>query len=238
MKPILAIVHFTRAAIDPIQAVFGPRLSGDVEILHFLDEAIFFHTLQHGPHASAVLKRVEDLLISAAGCGARVIVSSGSSLSPAIDLTSDRVSVPVVKIESALAAEAVARFRDVAVVVTKRSNVEPFKNLLDRLSRARGKRLRVRFSVQEAAFAALLDNAPDLHDEIVLQTIAMTAREGADAILLPQVSVARIMPRLPGDVGVPVLSSVPLSVEAVAELIGRNRGVQPGDAGCSAEDGR
>ena len=28
MKPILAIVHFTRAAIDPIQAVFGSRLSG------------------------------------------------------------------------------------------------------------------------------------------------------------------------------------------------------------------
>ena len=234
MKPILAIVHFTRAAIDPIQAVFGPRLSGDAGILHFLDEAIFFQMLRHGPQASAVLKRVGDLLVSAAGCGARLIVSSGSSLSPAIDLASDRVSVPVVKIESALAAEAVARFRDVAVVVTKSTNVEPFRNLLVGVSRAQGKRLRVRFSVQEAAFAALLDNAPDLHDKIVLETIAMIARDGAEAILLPQVSAARILPRLPPDVGVPVLSSVRLSVDVVAEIIGRNHKVRPGDAGYAA----
>ena len=68
----------------------------------------------------------------------------------------------------------------------------------------------------------------------MLDTIAMIAGEGAEAILLPQVSAARILPRLPRDVGVPVLSSVGLSVDVVAEIIGRSHEVRPGNAGYAA----
>jgi hypothetical protein len=219
MRPALGVVHFTRAAIDPINAAYGARLAKErIEVLNFLDEAILRDTVRDGPLSAIVLERLAVLLTSVQRAGACVILSSGSSLSPAIDRVADHVSVPVLKVESSLVSEAAARFRNVGVVVTKRTNVHPFGTALEQAGRLRGKDLRVRFHVRESAFDALLENAPDRHDAIVIEAIISAARDGVEAVLLPQVSVARAMTRLP-DLPVPVLSSVDASVAEVGRIV-------------------
>jgi aspartate/glutamate racemase len=219
VTPILAVVHFTRVAIEPVNEVFGATIGHEAEILNFLDEAIFRRMLRHGVLDARVLLRLESMLASAQAAGASVIVSSGSSLSPAVDRVAGCVSVPVLKVESRLAEEAVLRFQRVAVVVTKRSNIEPFGRLLEDIAAAHGQHLGIEFVVQEAAFDALVENRPDVHDRIVLDAIAAASQQGVDAVLLPQVSVARVMKALPIAPNVPVLSSAHLSAETVLQIL-------------------
>jgi aspartate/glutamate racemase len=215
---LIALVHFTRLAIEPINEIFRAEIGCHAEFLNFLDEAIFRRMLECGPLDPCVLHRMKAILTSAENAGATMIVSSGSSLSPAVDKVTTCVRTPVVKVESCLAEEAM-QFGRVAVVVTKRSNVEPFQRLLEETASVHGRRLHVHFCVEERAFDALLQNAPASHDRIVIDAIMAASQGQADAILLPQVSVARVIKSLPAGGTIPVLSSAHLSAKRIRHML-------------------
>lgn len=218
IKPIVALIHATRNAIEPINEVFTAQLA-QAEFLNFLDEAMLRSAWIEGVTSADVLNRMGSILVSAEKAGARLAVTSCTSLSPAIDRVCGKVSIPVLRIEVPLAEEAVSSLQNVGVVVTSESAIEPFKPLLEEQAEAKGKLLRAQFHFCEGAFAALSNNNPDLQDRIVLESVSKASRRGVDAILLPQVSITRIVSKLPVDLGISVLSSVYASVNRVRETM-------------------
>jgi Asp/Glu/hydantoin racemase len=217
MESIVAIIHATRNAIQPINEVFVPQLE-EIEILNFLDEAMLWVTQKKGVSNPDVLRRMEAILLSAERAGAEMIVSSCTSLSPAIDHALQKISVPVLKIEVALAEEIVPRYQRVRAVVTSTTTIAPIKEIIAAYGEATGKTIELHFHYCEGAFRALSNNQPEIHDQIVLEAIHANASKKPDAIILPQVSIARIVSRLDDQVEVPVLSSVHLSVSRVRDF--------------------
>lgn len=218
MRPVVAIVHATRNAIGPINEVFGARLQ-DAEVLNFLDEAMLVFAWRECVTAPVVLERMESIFLSAEKAGADLIVTSCSSLSPAVDMVRGKIRVPVLRNEVPLAEEAISRFRKVGVVATTRTAIDSFRQLLATTASAPDGVPRAVYRFCEGAFDALSANDSDTHDRMVVEEVCRLSRQKLDAILLPQVSVSRVVKKLPDGLPVPVLSSVYVSVGRVAEII-------------------
>jgi aspartate/glutamate racemase len=216
MKPIIGIVHATRNSLEPVNQVFAARLGQDATILNFLDEAMLAVTQADGALAPDVVRRMQNILVSAQEAGAAIIVASCTSLAPAIEAAREQVHVPVVRVDVPLAVEAVSRFQRVAVVVTAATAIVPFRELLEATASTCGKTIETSFRLCPGAFSALSDGDSGLHDTIVLDTITVLAAQGAEAILLPQPSTARVTRKVPRDLGIAVLSSLDATVNHVA----------------------
>jgi aspartate/glutamate racemase len=74
-------------------------------------------------------------------------------------------------------------------------------------------------SVTPEAYDALLSGNADRHDDLLLDAIDSLSAQGIDAIVLAQVSMARLLPKLQGRVNVPVYSSLTSSLAAIRKRL-------------------
>jgi aspartate/glutamate racemase len=216
MKPTIGIVHATRNAMEPMNDIFAARLGLDATILNFLDEAMLVLMQRKGAAAPDVVHRMQNILISAQEAGASVIVASCTSLAEAIERARIQVNIPVIRVDVPLAVEVVSRFQRVAVLASAQSAIEPFRTLLETKASAYGKKVEPSFHYCPGAFAALSSGNCAEHDRIVLDEISTVMKEGPEAILLPQPSLARVIRQIPSDLDVKVLSSVEAVVNQIA----------------------
>ena len=85
-------------------------------------------------------------------------------------------------------------------------------------AKALDKQVEAREVLVKGAFQALLDGDSQRHDDMVAQKAKETA-QWADTLVLAQVTMARLAPRLSADVGLPVLSSLRLAVERLGQVL-------------------
>jgi Asp/Glu/hydantoin racemase len=67
--------------------------------------------------------------------------------------------------------------------------------------------------------AALNQGDPQTHDRILLAALPALAAQ-VELVLLAQASMARLVPKLPKDLPVPVLASPTLAVERLRDVLG------------------
>jgi hypothetical protein len=91
---------------------------------------------------------------------------------------------------------------------------------LARASKRQGKPIEIEEVLRQDAWEALGAGQGERHDAILAEEAARLAPK-VDLIILAQASMARALPRLPGDLGVPVLTSPSLAVEKVKEVLGQ-----------------
>jgi Asp/Glu/hydantoin racemase len=127
--------------------------------------------------------------------------------------------IPLLKIDNPMAEEAVRAGRRLGVVMSFRPTQEPTTRLLlDAAARA-GIELQLTNGLVPEAYDALLGGRADEHDRLLLAKIDELAANGVDGIVLAQVSMARLLPKLQGRVGVPVFSSLPSSLKRIREAL-------------------
>jgi Asp/Glu/hydantoin racemase len=158
-------------------------------------------------------------LESAADAGADLVLVTCSSIGPAVDAARDFVPVPVLRVDEAMADEAVRLGSRVGVIATLTTTLEPTAALVDRRARAAGRDVEVASHVCDGAFEALQAGDRERHDELVREGVLRLAAE-ADVIVLAQASMARVVDALPEqERTVPILSSPRLGVTRAAELL-------------------
>ena len=81
-----------------------------------------------------------------------------------------------------------------------------------------GRSVEITFRVIPEAYEALLGGMPEKHDALLLAGIQELATEPIDALVLSQVSMARVLPKLP-KLPVPVLSSLPASLNTIRQRL-------------------
>jgi|SRR3954471_22438475 Asp/Glu/hydantoin racemase len=216
--PTVGFVH-TVLSLPPVFAALAEELTPDAELFHIVDESLLTVTRRGGSLTPLTSRRVLDHILSAADAGADVVVVTCSSIGAAVEASRTFAPVPVVRIDEAMADEAVRRGTRIGVLATLRTTLEPTADLVERRGRAAGSSPTVVPLLCDGAFDALLAGDRETHDELVRDGLRRLSGE-VDVIVLAQASMARIADELPeAEQTVPVLSSPRLGMERVAGLV-------------------
>jgi Asp/Glu/hydantoin racemase len=218
MGKVLALVHSTSVVVGLLGDLARSVLP-EVEVLHLCDD-----TLLRGVRAAcgltpAIAWRYVSHVIAAAEAGADAVMVTCSSCNRVADLARPFVRVPVFSIDEAMAEQAVAQGQRIGVVATLATTLEPTADLLQRKALAQGRLVEVVTALAQQAFDRLAAGDLAGHDAAVLAEVQRLAAD-CDVIVLAQVSMARLAPRLGEAVGRPVLTSARLGLERARAVLG------------------
>lgn len=213
----LVIIHTGPVTVQPLNAL-APELLPGVRVVNLVDDSLLKDTMAAGHVTPAVTRRLTQYMMIAQDMGADLILNACSSVREAADLGAKLVSVPVAKIDTAMARHAVAHASRIGVAATVQTTLDPTARLIEQTAREMGRSVTVTRQLCEGAFDALLAGNGERHDEIVGRHLIALAAE-VDLIVLAQVSMGRVADGLGDRVAVPVLTSPRLGMQQVAETM-------------------
>lgn len=214
MTPV-SFLHTSPAAIPPLMQYWGEH-APEFEITNQLDDGLL-RMLSKGNLTGAEVRLGQMLATAKDQYGARAALVTCSAVTPAIIASlADSAGIPVLKIDNPMADEAVRACSRIGVVITFRPTLEPTTRLLEESARNAGRSVELKPVVITEAYQALLGGDPDMHDALLMAAIAEMT--DIDGVVLAQVSMARLLPKLTG-LTVPVFSSLPSSLKRIRELV-------------------
>jgi Asp/Glu/hydantoin racemase len=219
MKRYVSFIHTSPAAIPPIADYFRDHAS-DLEITNLLDDGIlrFFA----GQREADAESRLAELL-----CAARdaynselAMVTCSAVTRQMIRRLADATGLPIVKIDDALAKQVVLAGTRIGVIVTFPPTQAVIAKLLRDMAKENGRQVELTIKLIPEAYEALLGGKLERHDELLLAGIAELGKEPLDEIVLAQVSMARVLSKIPAlGLPMPVLSSLPAGLTTIRESL-------------------
>lgn len=210
----IAFLHTGAVVIPPAMELAGSLLP-DATVVNYLDDRIVAD-LGDADRAGSVPERVEGLVAAAKASGAELVMLTCSSISHLAAPVSASAGIPVLRIDEAMADEAVAAGEGIAVIATLPTTCRPTTALIEERARLAGRSPRVTSTVVEGAFAAVAAGDRATHDRLVAEAITAAAAE-ADVIVLAQASMASAASAV--DVDVPVLTSLERGVRRLRDVV-------------------
>ncbi|OXS54727.1 Asp/Glu/hydantoin racemase [Cohnella sp. CIP 111063] len=217
MTKTVAAVYTGQGLAEPLKQVFNEVLPG-CRLVNLIDDSLIADVMRAGGVTPQVSGRLLGYYRSAADLGADVILNTCSSVGEVVERARGFVDVPIVKIDEAMALEAVSRYARIGVIATLPTTLAPTMALLRAQAEAAGRTLSLTEGLAAGAYDALVDGKPEEHDRRIAETAAELAAS-VDAIVLAQGSMARMEASLRERTGKPVLSSPRLGVLAVKRLL-------------------
>lgn len=204
-RPRVCVLHTVAA----LPAVFDPLLREEapgVRPYHMVDESLLADTVAYGP-LPRTTARLASHVQHAEAAGARAVLVTCSSLGTAAEQVRPLVGIPVLRVDTPMAAEAVRSGPRVGVLATLASTLEPTAELIRRQAAGSGAELVLTTSTCEGAYRARTEGRPEEHDALIAAEAGRLAADH-DVLVLAQASMAAAVRTLPdGGPGVPVLTS-------------------------------
>lgn len=218
MPQTLALIHTAPVLIPTFQALCREILD-DVEVFNIVDESLLKNTIRDGDMTALTVQRLVGYVQSAQQAGADAVMVTCSSIGPGVEAARAAVDVPVLRIDEAMADQAVTTGSRIGVAATLNSTLKPTVELLDARATRAGRRCEIVSRLCEGAFEAVSSGDAATHDRIVSENLLSLMNE-ADAIVLAQASMARVVESIPAnDRRVPILSSPRLAVKQAAGVL-------------------
>jgi Asp/Glu/hydantoin racemase len=185
-----------------------------VEVFHMVDESLIRNTVQSGYLQKTTIRRVIAMVDSARLGGADAVLVTCSSIGAAVDTAAELFDFPVMRVDEAMAEEAVRIGNRVGILATLRTTLEPTRELVRSI--ANGHAIKIVDRICDGAFAAVMAGDGATHDKIVSSELTKLMAE-VDVVVLAQASMARVLTAMPPEsLVVPVLSSPKLGVQRMA----------------------
>ena len=218
----VAILHTSMVFINvvPMISDLFEELLPEVEVVDFIDSKVLADVQVEGITERATA-RMTHLAQAAEASGAAVIFSACSSLGPTIDSAREAVSVPIIKIDDAMALEAAQKADAIGVLATVPTTLDPTIALIEEKAGELGKGLEIYRGLSEGAFDKLMSGDTVGHDEMVLASARKLAPK-VDILVLAQASMTRLAPMLSEATGLEVLTSPRLGVASVKDYLENN----------------
>ncbi len=213
----LAIIHTTPATIDPLKALAREMLPG-TEVVNFVDDSILPQLARNGGEIGEVEERWTHYARFAEQVGAEAVLSACSSVGELVPRAQSRLGIPVVRIDEAMAEEAVRRGERIGVAATLPTTLGPTLRLLESKAAALGKEVHLQPLLVEEAYRRLMAGDPAGHDRVLGEALGGLARS-VDVVVLAQASMARVVATLPEDEQRRFLSSPRLGMERVRSVL-------------------
>jgi Asp/Glu/hydantoin racemase len=218
MKRRVALIHASRAAVDPVMHYYTAQ-APDWELTNLLDDGVM-RALAGGD--SARTRRRLGAMIGLAreeyGAESALLTCSAVSREEMRQLR-DAAAIPLIKIDEPMARLAVASGRRIGVVATFPATAETTRRLIEEAAAEAGREVEIQMKLEASAIAALLAGDAATHDEQLLNAAGSFATSGMDCLVLAQVSMARLAGQAAARAGMPVWNSLDTSLEAVKQLL-------------------
>jgi Asp/Glu/hydantoin racemase len=164
-------------------------------------------------------RRLFAHLAAAERHGAHAILVTCSSMGDAVDAARPFAGVPLLRIDQAMAEQAVQRGSRIGVLATLWSTLRPTAVLIERTAAQAGREAEVRDRLCDGAFEALRAGDTERHDSLVRDGLR-ELMGWADVIVLAQASMARVVDTVSEEERrTPILSSPRLGMERVRDVL-------------------
>jgi aspartate/glutamate racemase len=218
-KRKIALIHTSPAAIAPLMRFYADA-APELEITNLLDDGLL-RLLAAGEHPTVEERLTEMLRVAVRTYGIELgMVTCSSVTKGMVEKLAPLFDLPVLKIDYPMAREAVgAGRRRIGVAATFPPTIVPTSRLINEAAGEAGATVELIHEVMPEAYDALLSGDEETHDELLCAGVERLAARGVDVIVLAQISMARVLPRLEGKIGVPVLSSLHTSLSAIRSAL-------------------
>ena len=236
--PRIALIHALPMAAGPIAEAFA-RLWPEPRLTNLLDDSLSADRAADGTLTPAMIGRFVTLARYCAGSGADGILFTCSAFGPAIEAAAAAVSVPVLKPNEAMLADALelaARGRGrIAMLATFEPSIGSLAAESREMADARGQSIELRTRHVPGAMAELDRGDDAAHNALVVASLdAWDGWKDCDALLLAQFSLSRARGPVTARSPIPVLVSPDSAVLALRRamqlgpgLTGAGVGVTP-----------
>jgi aspartate/glutamate racemase len=216
----VGLLHTVPALAGTFDAMIAER-APVLERVHIADARLLQTAIREGV-TDAVRTSVAQHLAHLVADGAEAVLVTCSSIGEAAEEAAVVAGVPVVRVDAAMAADAVVRAvgaagsAAIAVLATNTATLGPTSRLIQREVDRAGADVTVTASVVAGAVAAREAGDPDEHDRLIAESVAAAA-DSADVIVLAQASMAAAADR--ADVRIPVLTSPQTGVDSLLAIV-------------------
>ncbi|MBE1441981.1 aspartate/glutamate racemase family protein [Paenibacillus sp. OAS669] len=213
----VAAIYTGQGLSERIQPIFREVLP-DCRLVSIIDDSLIADVIRSGYVTPAVTRRLTQYYRHAEEIGADVILNTCSSVGEVADWARPILDIPIIKIDEAMAALAASQYRNIGVLATLPTTLEPTKRLIQREAGKQNRDVYVVDALAKGAYQALISGQPEEHDRLILEAARSVAQQ-ADVLVLAQGSMVRMEEALQQATNLPVYSSPRLGVMAVkAEL--------------------
>ncbi|HET7628127.1 MAG TPA: aspartate/glutamate racemase family protein [Bacillales bacterium] len=217
----LAIIHTTPVTVEPLKQL-ALRLIGDCEVINFVDDSILPRLLVNDGDVNEVKHKLLQYAKYAEAEEADVVLNACSSVGETVAEMRKELSIPVVRIDEAMAETAVNRGNTVGVAATLSTTLRPTVQLLKEKATARKAAIEVQPLLADDAYRALAAGDRQEHDRLVAESLADLAKK-TDVVVLAQASMAQAVERLPAAIRGQFLSSPESGMKRVKQTLEEGR---------------
>ncbi|MCF7944870.1 MAG: aspartate/glutamate racemase family protein [Spirochaetia bacterium] len=206
--------------VKPLSDIMKEELQS-YQIMNILDDSMIADIIAAGGMTKAVKRRLYGYYEIACSSGAELILNTCSSIGDAVYGAREFLPIPIVRIDEAMAREAVGKSNSIAVLATLSTTLDPTIRLIKRCAEEAGKQVRTVSALAEGAFPAITAGDGETHDRLIVEA-AESAADTCDVILLAQGSMARMETQLRELTGKTVLSSPRMGVKMIKAMLEGN----------------
>ncbi len=218
MAKTLALIH-TSPVLTPLFTALCKQHLVNVQWFHMVDESLIRDTIANQRLRKPTIRRLISMVESAQNAGADAVLVTCSSIGPAVDIAKDIFDVPVMRVDEAMAEQAVQHGPRIGVLATLRTTLEPTMELLHRKAEAANVKATLVEGLCDQAFEAVLAGDTASHDRIVSAALLGMA-PNVDVVVLAQASMGRVVANLPaGSTAVPILASPELGIMRMKKIL-------------------
>ncbi len=213
----VGFIHTGVAIADIFKPMIAERLSG-IATFHIVDDSLMQDFLNAGELIPVIVRRFCKQVELAEEAGAELIIVTCSSIAPAVDIARKMTVVPVMKVDEPMAEKAVSMSDQIGVMATAKTTMGPSVKLIEDKAAEVGKQIEINTSLSSEAFDCFLRGDMDKHDQI-LRDAASDLKGKVGVVVLAQASMGHLAGAIQEIVGVPVLTSPPLAMDALVQRV-------------------
>lgn len=217
MKKKVGVIHTFLYSVEDLKSLFA-ELIPEVEMINVIDDSLLKEVLENGGPTPAVYRRMTAYAVNLEAMGCDLILNQCSSVGEVADNIQKCLSIPYIKVDRAMACEAIGKGNNIAVVATAYTTMGPSVRLIENTAREMEEKRQVNACLAEGAYDALLKEGDrPKHDKILMETIDKACAEN-DVVCLAQGSMIGLVDKC-RDKPVPVLHSFRSGVTQVREKL-------------------
>ena len=215
---MIAFLHTSPVHVDTfalLMQVYAP----DCGVRHLVDESLLRDAQVHGVEDDVLIARVTHRMNEAWASDAKVVVCTCSTIGGIAERVDGRGRFLPMRIDCAMADEAVDCGSQILIVAALESTVRPTQQLVENSAAVRGRSVSIRTMVVQSAWPHFQSGDLLAYTFAIEQAIEQAIRDqagDADVVVLAQASMASVAKRFDG-VGIRVLSSPELGVRKAIE---------------------
>jgi aspartate/glutamate racemase len=216
MKKHVCVIQTSFSNVEDIKHYFN-EYDPELKVSFIADDSLINEVNDNGGPTPAVYSRMTKYAMAAQETGADIIMNQCSSVGEVADAYAKCLRVPVVKVDQAMAEEAVRLGKKISLIATVATTVGPSRRLIERAAAAAGKQVEVKECLVDGAMMVLFSGDREKHNEMV-RTVVEAEDGNCDVIVLAQGSMIALVPELT-HIKTPVLTSIPMGTRAVVEKL-------------------